>query len=639
MGPEEPEPRVELRAYCREYFARLCRGYALSLDDTGIRAWLPGHKNLFDRRGSWTGPARTFPALAAWLSDPSRPTRFEVRGRAIDLEALTLRILDSAFDRGRNGWWGPDLVIDHRPVESSVVAYGAWLLRDTLLRQVPASSLRHLQRWLEEAVSGPLPANNWALFWITNHSARKALGWSFDQSVIDAGWERIEALERSDGWMTDGEEGFFDDYNWWAFGSLEMFSMQMDEGGGAERRARVGSRIERRLHVFPYFFGKDGSYADYGRSLTYKFARLACPVLAYGLGLWPHPAGMLGRLVRLHLAFYDHVGAIDRSSDVVVQTLSEFGNPDVRERYVDTGHPYWCMLAFAALWQLPDGDALWSTPEEALPVEAGDFRRAVRSAGWILTGTKAAGQVQRHCLGSRHGDAPYAAKYGKFLYGTHFPVNLGSVDGDFGPDSALCITDGDHWAHPGAFDGFAATEEYLRGIYRLRLGALEVLCETILVPDGESCLRTHRIRVPRLARGLRLLEGGAALGYPPGLTPTKVVDQSVPLSLVLLDTPELGSRISLIRGLSGYRRALPASGFRGHDRLNAIHYRAVTPVLEVPDIRARWRDHTLVLSCFTLALARPVPAPLPKPEVAVDWQKDGTVLIAFDGRELSIPPL
>ncbi|MCZ6635348.1 MAG: DUF2264 domain-containing protein, partial [bacterium] len=578
---------------------------------------------------------RMFGALAAWLSDPKRPRQFEIRGQEVDVEALTVAILERAFDPEQPGFWGKEAfpARDQRTVESAILAYGAWLLRDTVLPEISERGMLCFRDWLRYFASAPLVQNNWNLFWIVNHTARKALGWDYEQDTIDEAWETIDGYHRGDGWMTDGSEQLFDDTNWWVFGIHEIFWMQMDGEANPERCARVEDRIRNRLEVYPYFFGKDGSVSEYGRSLSYKFARLACPILAYKLGFWPHSTGMLKRLVRKHLAFYDNNGALDRVTDTVRQTLSEFGHPAVRDTYINTGHPYWCMATFAALWQLDEDDPLWTVEEEPLPVEGQDFQKVVKPAGWILTGTQATGQVQRHSLGTRHGRKYYAAKYGKFMYGTHFPVNLGSVEGDFGADSALCVTDGDHWAHPGNYEVFVAEAHYLRAAYHLEIGGMKIPVETVLIPQGELCLRTHWILVPEGAPPLTAVEGGAALGYEPGFTPEKLVDQEAIYSLVTL-----GSKASLIYGISGYSYAVRAQGFRGNEQLNGIYDRAITPVLEVEDL-TEIPGGEVGLVCLTVATLQWQPEMLVGLEMAVEWQEDGVVDVVFGDLELTIPPL
>lgn len=632
MGPAREN---DFKGYCRHYFARLCRGYRLALDDTLVRAWLYGHKNASDDGGAWDMSTRMFPAMAAWLSDPSRPTAFEVRGTRVDVEELTLAILERAFDPDQPGFWGREAfpARDQRTVESSILAYGAWLLRDTVLPKVSDRGLACFREWLEYFASAPLADNNWSLFWIANHAARKALGWPYDQQTIDDAWEVIHGYDRGDGWMTDGPEGYFDDYNWWVFGTHEMFWMQMD-GADEALSARLRARIEERLELYPYFFGADGSVSEYGRSLSYKFARLGCPILAYKLGFWPHDAGLLRTLVHRHLAYYDNVGGIDRRTDTMRQELSEFGHPAVRDSYINTGHPYWGMMAFTALWQLAEDDPIWTAESKPLPVEEGDFKQVVKPAGWIVTGTTSGGQVQRHQLGTRHGAGPYAAKYGKFMYGSHFPVNFGSAAGDFGPDSALCATDGDHWAHPGVYDPFVATDTYLRARHELLVGETRLGVETVLIPKGDRCVRIHRVSRPEGSPSIRLVEGAAALGYAPGTTPVKRVSQDPPTTWAAVRPRSGGVHGVMIASVAGYTRARPAAGFRGDEHLNGIHDRAVTPTLVVEDLP----EGETLLACLTVATCAWTEDAARPENVDVAWTDD-TVDVNWDGDRMSIPPL
>lgn len=639
MGGKEvdlgPATEDDFQGYCQNYFARLCSGYRRALDDTLIRAWLHGHKNLSDNGGAWDMSTRMFPAIAAWLSNPSRPTSFRIRGVDVDLEELALAILERAFDPDQPGFWGRDAFPprDQRTVESSVLAYGAWLMRDTVLPKVSDRGIACFQEWLAYFSSAPLASNNWCLFWIANHAARKALGWGYDQKTIDDAWEVIHSYERGDGWMTDGPEGHFDDYNWWVFGTHEMFWMQMDGDHDPGLSDRLRDRIEERLRLYPHFFGADGSVSEYGRSLSYKFARLGCPVLAYKMGFWPHEPGMLRRLVQRHLGFYDSVGGVDRVTDTMKQELSEFGHPAVRDSYINTGHPHWGMLAFCALWQLDDDDPFWTTEEEALPVERDDFKVTVKPAGWIVTGVAEQGQVQRHQLGTRHGTGAYGAKYGKFMYGSHFPVNFGSVEGDFGPDSALCLTDGDYWAHPGVYDSFVATDAYLRARYVMEVGEVSADVETVLIPRGDQCLRIHRVSVPE-GETLQLIEGAAALGYAPGTVPRKGMARGVPCSWAAVNPRSGGTMGSMIRSVSGYSTARAAAGFRGNEHLNGIHDRAVTPTLVVDEV-----CDTINLACLTVATCAWTEDLLQPQPIEVSWLDDGTVSVNWSETELTINPL
>jgi len=625
---------ASFRQYCETYFARLVWGFAKSLDDTGVRSWLNGHFNQKDFGGAADMATRIFPALCAWLSDKQRPRQVVFKGERVDVEGLVRKIFENAFDPKCAGYWAGD----GRPynqfvVESSVIGYGAWLVRDTVWPTLSESVKKNFAAWMEEFGKEAV-RNNWQLFLICNHAARRALGLPFDQRTIDEAWAYINTLERGDGFMTDGPEGHFDDYQWWVFGTHEMFYLQMMGGVDKVLDERVRTRLRKRLEAFPYMFGADGSYTEYGRSLTYKFGRLGSPVLGYALGLWPHSGGMLQRLVRRHLEHYDNVGAIDRATHTIRQEVGAHGHADVRESYINTGHPYWAMHAFSALWQVPAEDAFWTGGDAMLPVEEGDFRRAVPAAGWLFAGAKATGHVLRYTMGTHHGAGSMQSKYAKFVYSSHFPMNIAAVEGDYGPDAALCLTDGVRWTHPTVYDKFAVDARWVRATYTLKIADHDVAVETVLAPlgDGEWHVRVHKLVVP--VDGLKAVEGGLTLGYDSAEHVTKYVDA---LTSSVSGANNRGQRHSLIHGVRGYDRAVMPQAWRGRDRVNLVYLAAITPMLE-----ATLRTGANVLVCVAHATrAHNHHAPKPQAIVTVDvtWEKDGTVMVTSPEGELRVPGL
>jgi hypothetical protein len=629
------------KSYCEKYFSRLACGYARSLDDSGVRAWLPGHHNWMDAGGAHIATSRIFPSLCAWLSNPSRPKNVSWGKMEADVEALVLKVYDNFFEPGAPGCvdWTKHEPCSQPTVDASPLAYGTWLVRDSLWKKVPAAKKKHWQDWMQHFGSAEPWETNWALFWITNHTVRKTLGFPFDQNLIKRAWERIDNLAREGGWMVDGLEGrHFDDYNWWVFGTHELWWDQMDGASDPACSQRLKDRLKQRLQDYPYFFGADGSYTEFGRSLAYKFGRLGAPILAYRAGIWPHSAGLLKRIVRLHLQWYDAQGAVDRAGHFIRQELSEFGHAAVREDYIDTGHPYWSMHAFTALWQLPEDDPIWTAEEEPLPVEKADFTRAITAPGWILSGTREDGQVRRYSLGSTHGeDAPYQAKYGKFVYSSHFPVNFGAVEGEFGPDNCLCMTDGKQWAHPRTYEKFSVSREALRASYVFSLEAVEIPCETILIPLGASHLRLHRLQVPHRSGALRLAEGGFPLGYAPGQVPEKSASQKF-----LESSAFVWGKGSLLRSLSGWGSALMPAGFKGREDLNGVHALALTPMLErVIANKIGIQDIWLASLCWSAVGdgGEGFPRKPEKTELKIRWTKDGSVRVQIGEKNLEVPPL
>ncbi len=92
------------------------------------------------------------------------------------------------------------------------------------------------------------------------------------------------------------------------------------------------------------------------------------------------------------------------------------------------------MQAFGGLWSLPDDDPFWTTDEEPLPAEQGDYVKVYPQPGWVVTAND--GEVQLFNAGSVKN---YGAKYGKFVYGTRHPFNVGLSEGSPAPDNMLSL--------------------------------------------------------------------------------------------------------------------------------------------------------------------------------------------------------
>ena len=148
-------------------------------------------------------------------------------------------------------------------------------------------------------------------------------------------------------------------------------------------------------------------------------------------------------------------------------------------------------------------------------------------------------------------------------------------------------------------------------------------------------MRVHRLMSPDDAGEIHVIEGSAALGYAPGLTPAKGVDRAALCAWASVRHRSGDTYGSLIRSVIGYTGAVRASGFRGNEHLNAIHARAITPTLT----STLYTGVPLVLACLTLATCAWTEACLDSAEVSVDWNEDGHVDVEWDGRTIEITPL
>lgn len=616
-------------------WSRLVAGWARGLDESGARTLLDGVPNAADAGGSYEGVTRMLWGLGGWLSRPGRPATLRWRGAAFDTEALLRRAIVAGTDPRSPGYWGraPSRgEYDQRTVESGQVAFAAWQTRERVWARLSDGERANLVAWLERFGRQPsVWRSNWALFWALNHAGRKALGAPHEQTVIDSALDYLDGVYCGDGWYDDGPRRggrHFDDYNAWVFGTHVLAWAQCDGDSRPARRDELLARVRRQMAHYPYFFAADGAYTEYGRSLAYKFARLGAPLWAYGLGAWPHPVGMLRRLVGRHLRWYVDRGAI-RADGTLRQALTAEGSPAIRETYIATGSPYWAMLAFGGLWSLPDDDPFWTAEEAPLPVERGDFARVFPQPGWVVVGTRASGAVQRFNAGSQH----YPAKYGKFVYATAAPFNVGLADGRPAPDGMLCLTAGEDWGHRDATLASAVGEPgWLRMRYEQRVGGGTHQIDTTIVARGEWHLRAHRVTLDPAARmPLGAVEGPAPLGYPSGALPAITGDAAAGWEAAAA----IGQAVA-IAGLRGYTGQRPPAAWRGRDDLNSVHGHYVLPLLTVDRLEP---GHELV--CLVHIGRADVDVAAVKDLVAeAGWAADGTFRLTWsDGSSVEVPPV
>jgi hypothetical protein len=383
---------------------------------------------------------RMMPALAAWVAS----------GRAQPDLLETLRLMyRNAFDPRHPDYWLPAEAgrSNQRQVESSVVAWSVWVLRDKLLPLLTARERANIQAWLASCTQQPVRRNNWAWFTAVNQAVRLNLAAKWPEFSGDKAWmiEDLKALDGlaapGDGWYSDSPgEPIYDYYNFWVFASHFLYWNKIAGREYPDWSAKFGGRLRQFLEKTPYFFGANGSHVLYGRSLIYRWGVLTPLVLAYEQGLWPHSPGLLRAIVRRNLDFHWGIGAFDEARGKLRETYSTAGTHAICDSYVDNGHPYWGMQAYA-FYLLPARDPFWAEQEEPLPVERGDFRVRFGALKMMLAGTKASGEVRWLQALTFRGGPEYRDKYTKFSYSSHFPFNLLKERDRIAGDAALYFRD------------------------------------------------------------------------------------------------------------------------------------------------------------------------------------------------------
>ncbi len=588
------------RAHWVQILGRMTYGFVLAAEITGspARALYPDdRRSLPDSVDGLESFARIAAAWGAWLRNPANPARLHFADRELDVEDLLRRgLLEGTDPANPRTYWGDMTHMDQRIVESADLAVAIWMSRERVFNRLSPTEQTQILNWLAQVDDRGTYPDNWILFTAVTQAVRLRLGHPAPVADLDFRLQQASEFYRGDGWYVDGPADEFELYNAWMFNWHFLLWAWIDGDRRPEIRQRVLHRARSFIAGFTHFFGTNGSYAAWGRSLVYRFAALAAFATGHFLGIAPDDPGGLRRLSSGCLKYFVEHGMFDPDRHVVLQGYhGDF--PAAGEPYLSPGSAYWCSHGLFALTFDAD-DAFWTATEGPLPVERGDFELVLPAPGFVVAGRQATGQVL--LLNSRSGqehDAPryhYAAKYGKFAYSTHFPFNVMAVNGSQAPDAMIALTrDGKALGHR----------------VRTRAGAAApglVWCKFEEMIDGEpqpmwvAVLLWQDLQV-RLAHirptfPVRAFEAPGALGTE---RPTGVVRRSD--GVAGWEYAEAEGRALAIRRLLGYDGQQVSAPFLDQSNLNLAYRFAEQPfVVETqPGVAAR--------NLAAVSLVRPAP--------------------------------
>jgi hypothetical protein len=522
-------PLTSFPDYAEQLFLTIVRGYLTNTSKTSKSLAVVEYpdatvtKNFLAKSGlSATGVTRMLPAIAAWIAGGRRPGIVELNGETFDLLDVVGSAIVNGTDPENPDYWlpSPADTQNQRQVEASIVAWTVYLLRDALLPQMASSERQRIDEWLRSCTQREVRGNNWAWFTAINHAARMALKdkfdeFSFDQRSMFEDLTALDAMHTGQGWYNDAKPGqAYDYYNSWVFASHFLYWNAMVGSRFPEWSERFGDRLKQYLQTAPLFFGANGAHILYGRSLIYRWGVLTPLVLAYAQNLWPHSPGLLQRIVWSNLDYHERLDAIAPGDGKLRETFSSAGTRDIRETYIDGGHPYWGMQAFA-MFLTPRSDAFWTGSGEPLPVEQADFSRPLEAPGLVLVGRKDSGHVKLLQGRSSKTDLHYRDKYNKFSYSSHFPFCIVQRPDVCPWDNAIVLRDRRRRRSAGR--GELLESRLIPGgieiAYAITYGGLKVSVRTTVLSDGEFEGRLHRVIAPAdVDREMELAEGASALG-------------------------------------------------------------------------------------------------------------------------------
>ncbi len=262
------------------------------------------------------------------------------------------------------------------------------------------------------------PRTNWLWFRVVVQTFLRSVGgpWSAQDVADDLALH--DALVREDGWISDGFERSYDHYVGWALHTYPVLWSRMQ---GAQELAEGRTpgdiaRLDRFLQDAVALVGADGSPLVQGRSLIYRFAA-AAPFWAGALAGVPSvPLGQLRRAANAVVAHFDAQGVPGQDGVLTMGWHREWR--ELAQSYSGPGSPYWAVKGLLGIL-LPADHPVWAAGSEPLPVEVRDELRAVRPAGWVISGTQSDGivRVVNHgtdhaAAGSLVGDSPLYARIG-----------------------------------------------------------------------------------------------------------------------------------------------------------------------------------------------------------------------------------
>jgi hypothetical protein len=458
--------------------------------------------------------SRMLPAAAACVASQRDPNG--------ELWQAVLSTFRHAFDPAHEDYWGPSPADkpDLRQVESSLIAWVLWLLRDRLPAALTPAERQNLQNWLASCTVREVRYNNFAWFTAVNHAVRLALSEKWpefqgDEAFMLDDLKALDAMYSGDGWYTDGKGTHIHDYySFWVFTSHYLYWREILGARYPEWNQRLESRVRLLMRHAPELFSANGAHAMLGVSLVYRFAALTALVLAHRQGLWPHSPGMLRGLVRRHFEFFWANGAFDSTQGKLRETISERGTPEFAESYIDNGHPYWGMQAFAFLL-IPRNDPFWTSPEAPLPCESRSFLTLLPNTGVVISGNHRTGESRLHFAHNGRFDPIYRDRYCKFSYSGRFFFCFTKRSDRATWDSALVFRD----PTTGVIAGRAGIEggHLINGGYETEwwavLHKLKIRVVSRVLPKGDTESRFHRITLPEeaLTRNLEIWEGSTVL--------------------------------------------------------------------------------------------------------------------------------
>ncbi|MBE2895315.1 DUF2264 domain-containing protein [Pasteurellaceae bacterium HPA106] len=322
--------------------------------------------------------ARSYPLLAAFLHNKNNQNSLLYP----KVQAILKTGFLSATNPQSEGFWGE--LSDYSQVicETADFALALWLSKSAVWVHYTATEQAQIINWLKKISDVKTVDNNWHLFIVLTQLVIRDL--SGEDVVNHDRYARIKEFYVGDGWFRDGAKGNFDYYNSWGFHYALFWIDQIDP---TFDRTFIVESAKTFCETFKYLFTPQG-LTFFGRSIIYRFA--APSALVSSMLQQGQADGQVKRIVATLNRFFIQRGAIQKG--VLTQGLFKTDRRLV-DSYSGSGSALWSLRTLILLTYGGDDIQLWTTPEQPLEVEKGDFNLTIDAIGLTIIGHKKTGEV------------------------------------------------------------------------------------------------------------------------------------------------------------------------------------------------------------------------------------------------------
>ncbi len=427
------------------------------------------------------------------------------------------KIYREGFTNGTNPfhpeYWGEVSDYEQTMVEMAAMGYALLLAPDTFFYPLDEESKKNLAEWLYTINDHEVYPNNWELFKVIVNIGLKNVEMPYRDDVIEDALKKLDSWQLDGGWYKDGLNGGSDYYNAFAIHYYSLLYAKFIERAYPDRSNRLKERARQFAKDYIFWFDRDGAGIPYGRSLTYRFAKVSFWSALVWADASPFSLGVVKGIINRNLRYWMESPVFDNNGLLTIGY--KYPNLIMSEGYNASGSPYWAMKTFLLL-ALPESHSYFEAEEEPLPEL--ELVHEIPNAKMIVTNSDK-GAALYSVAATESDRINLFEKYGKFAYSSRYGFSMprGARNLDMAaPDSFLVFkAKGRYYIDYKLISSELLPDKRLK-ICWTPVDGIEV--ETIITPYESSHKREHTIKA---AFSCEAYETGFAVGYLPDATEIK----------------------------------------------------------------------------------------------------------------------